>query len=86
MIAQMLISVGGIALTVLVAWALGFRRNPVLADAAEAERIAAQTLHGFQPIAADLAPDQRKAVVHGADGRLAFIRPLGDRWVVSLAS
>lgn len=85
MIAQMLISVGGIALTVLVAWTLGFRRNPVLADAAEAQRIAAQTLHGFRPVAADLAPGGRGATVRGIDGRVATIAPLGDRWVVRLA-
>lgn len=85
MIQQILISVGGIALTILAAWGLGFRRNPVLADTAEAQRIAAQTLHGFRPVAADLTVGGRGATVRGADGRIATVSPLGDRWVVRVA-
>ncbi len=85
MTAQLLISVGGIALTVFIAWALGFRGKAVLADAAEAERIAAQALSGFHPVAASLAADGRGAEVRAADGRVARLTPLGDRWVVRLA-
>ena len=86
MIQQVLISVGGIVLTVLLAWLLGFRRDPVIADAAEAQRIAAETLHGFRPVEASVEPGGRAAQVRGSDGRVAVIRPLGDRWVVRLAA
>ena len=82
---QILISVGGIALTVLLAWLLGFRREPVLADAAEAQRIAAETLGGFRPVAAALQAGGRGARVTGSDGRVADIRPFGDRWTVRIA-
>jgi hypothetical protein len=79
---QALISVGGIALTVAVAWLLGFRRAPVIASPDEAADIARHALPGFRPVATTLAPDGRGARVTGSDGRTATIAPLGDRWVV----
>lgn len=82
---QALISVAGIVLTVATAWALGFRRAPVIASPEEAVRIARDGLPGFRPSGATLTPDARGATVTGADGRTATIAPLGDRWVVRLA-
>ena len=80
--AQALVSVGGILLTVAAAWALGFRRDPVLASPDDAARIAADALSGFRPRDVTLAPEGRGATVTGEDGRVATIAPLGDRWVV----
>ncbi len=82
---QILISVGGIAVTVALAWLLGFRRTPVLADADSAQRLAAEMLHGFRPVTATLDSGGRAARVTGSDGRVATIRALGDRWVVGIA-
>ena len=83
---QAAISIGGIALTVFAAWGLGFRRDPVFASPADAERAAADGLPGFRPAAAELAPDGRGATVRGIDGRVAVVTPLGDRWVVRLSA
>ncbi len=80
---QLAISVVGIALTVAAAWALGFRRNPVIADAAEAERIAADALPGFRPVACEVEPGGRAARLTGADGRSVRIAAVGDRWSVA---
>ncbi len=81
-VVQALVSVGGILLTVAVAWALGFRRTPVIASPDDAARIAADALSGFRSRDVRLAPGGRGATVTGEDGRVATIAPLGDRWVV----
>ena len=79
-------SLFGILTLMLLARALGFARAPVLADAAEAQRIAAEALHGFRPVEAALARDRRGALVAGGDGRVALVRPFGDRWVVRIVN
>ena len=86
MIAPLAISIGGIVLTVLAAWALGFRRDPAFAAPAEAGRAAADALPGFRPAAAELAPGGRGATVRGTDGRIVEVTPLGDRWVVRVVA
>jgi hypothetical protein len=79
-------SLFGIVTLVLLARALGFAAAPTLADAAEAQRIAADAVDDFRPAEAVLAVDRRYALVAGADGRIALVRPLGDRWVVRIAN
>ena len=69
-------SLFGIVTLVLLARALGFAKAPVLADAAEARRIAAEALHDFTPTDAALARDRRGALVAGSDGRIALVRRL----------
>lgn len=76
----------GIVTLVLLARALGFARAPVLADADEARRIAADALHGFRGEEAALAADGRGALVAGSDGRVALVRPFGDKWVVRVVN
>lgn len=80
------ISLFGILTIVLLARALGFAKTPVLADAADARRIAADALHDFSPADAALALDRRGALVAGTDGRIALVRPFGDRWVVRIVN
>lgn len=75
-------SLFGIVTLVLLARALGFARTPQLADAAAAMRIAEDALHDLDAREAVLAADRRAALVMGHDGRVALVRPLGDRWVV----
>lgn len=76
----------GIVTLVLLARALGFARAPRLADAAQARRIAGDALDDFDASDATLATDGRGALVAGHDGRIALVRPLGDRWVVRIVN
>jgi hypothetical protein len=77
-------SLFGIVTLVLLARALGFARAPVLADAAAARQIAIDALPGFRPVETALARDGRGALLAGHDGRIALVRPFGDRWVVRI--
>ena len=79
-------SLFGIITIVLLARALGFARTPVIADAAEAGRIAADALHDFRAAEAAVATDGRGALVASSDGRIALVRPFGDRWVVRIVN
>lgn len=79
-------SLFGIITLMLLARALGFARAPVLADVAQASRIAADAIHGFDPVDTALALDGRGALVAGRDGRIALVRPFGDRWVVRIVN
>ena len=79
-------SLFGIVTLMLLARALGFAKAPVLADAAQASRIAADAIHGFDPVDTALARDGRGALLAGRDGRIALIRPFGDRWVVRIVN
>lgn len=75
-------SLFGIITIILLARALGFGKTPTIANTAEASRIAADALHDFRPAESALATDHRGALVAGTDGRIALVRPFGDRWVV----
>ncbi|KAB7646392.1 hypothetical protein [Polymorphobacter fuscus] len=79
-------SLFGIVTLVLLARALGFGASPLLADDGDARRIAADAIHGFAPADAVVARDGRGALVAGQDGRVALVRPLGDRWVVRIVN
>lgn len=79
-------SLFGIVTLIFLAKALGFAKAPVLADAAEARRIAGEALHGFTAVDAAVARDGRGALVAGGDGRVALVRPFGDRWVVRIVN
>jgi hypothetical protein len=76
----------GIALLVVLARGLGFNAQPKLASAAEAGTIAHDALMGFHADAVALAADARAALVAGRDGRIALVRPHGDRWIVRVAN
>jgi hypothetical protein len=77
---SLLLSALAILLLTALAWALGFRNDPVLdapAAAAEAEgRIA-----GFRAAAVALAEGGRGALLRGIDGSFALLLPLGDGWL-----
>lgn len=75
-------SVVGVALLVLLARLLGFARRPGLDSADLAARLAADALPGFAPAETALSRDGAGALVAGRDGRVALVRPLGDRFVV----
>jgi hypothetical protein len=79
-------SLFGIITLVLLARALGFAKAPRLADAHEAQRIAVDALPGFRAADAVVAQDSRGALVRGHDGRVALVRPFGDRWVVRIVN
>lgn len=79
-------SLFGIFTVVMLARALGFARAPVLADAAAAERVAEDAVPDFRAVEAAVAEDGRGALVAGRDGRVALVRPFGDRWVVRIVN
>ncbi|MFZ4690280.1 MAG: hypothetical protein ACOYLS_13655 [Polymorphobacter sp.] len=79
-------SLFGIVTLIFLARALAFAKAPVLADAGEARRIAVDALHDFDAIDAAIARDGRGALVAGRDGRVALVRPFGDRWVVRIVN
>ena len=77
-------SVAGVAVLVLLARLLGFARPPRIDDEALASRLAGAALPGFRPAEVALSRDGAGALVAGQDGRVALVRPLGDRHVVRL--
>ncbi len=79
-------SLFGILTVVMLARALGFAKAPLLTDADAARAIARDALHDFTPTEAIIADDRRNALVAGHDGRVALVRPLGDRWVVRIVN
>ena len=81
---MLLFSVIGVALLIGLARLLGFARRGGLVDAGLARRLAADALPGFQPADAAVSRDGAGALVAGQDGRVALVRPLGDRFVVRL--
>jgi hypothetical protein len=78
------LSIFGIATLVLLARALGFARNPPL-DAPTATAAAEAAVPGFVAATAHVDAATRTATVTGRDGRVARVRPHGDRWVVRLS-
>lgn len=78
----LLFSVVGVALLVLAARLMGFARRPGLASADLAARLAVEALPGFRAAETALSRDGAGALVAGQDGRVALVRPLGDRFVV----
>ncbi|MBB4632131.1 hypothetical protein [Sphingosinicella soli] len=82
MLAQALISVGGIALVVLLARWLGVRRPATVLDTAAAANFAEFTLAGFEAGEVALGADGGGALVSGRDGRFALIKLHGSRWTV----
>ena len=74
----------GIAARVAAAWWFGFGKLQPLVDAEAAKRLVADALTGFRPLDAVLDAEGRGALVTGADGETALVRPHGDRWVVRL--
>ena len=82
MLAQTLISVGGIALVVLLARWLGVRRPAAGLDAKAAVDLAEFTLAGFAAEDVALGADGGGAVVSGQGGRFALIKPHGSHWAV----
>ncbi len=79
-------SIFGIVTLVMLARALGFAKAPLLADVAEARRIAVDALNDFAATDAVIAADGKGALVAGSDGRVALVRPFGDRWVVRIVN
>jgi hypothetical protein len=78
----LLFSVIGVVALVLLARLLGFARRPQLADTALAARLASDAIAGFDPADTAISRDGAGALVAAHDGRVALVRPLGDRFVV----
>lgn len=78
--ATMLLSALGVLLLVGLAWALGFRSDPVL-DEAGAIAEAEGRLAGFRAAEVALGRAGRGAALRGLDGSIALLLPLADGWV-----
>ena len=76
-------AINGIFFLVVLAFLLGFRKTPTI-DPAQARRILVDALPGFAVAELCVASDGRGALAAGDDGRVALIRPHGDRWVVRI--
>lgn len=78
----LLFSVIGVAVLVVAARLLGFSRTPRVPSAELAARLASDALAGFTPTETAISRDGSGALVVAQDGRVALVRPLGDRFVV----
>ena len=79
-------SLFGIITLVLLARALGFAHAPELTGANDARQRAADAIPGFRAADVALTHDRRSALVADIDGRVALLRPVGDRWVVRIVN
>ncbi|MFZ4381064.1 MAG: hypothetical protein ACOYO0_03745 [Sandarakinorhabdus sp.] len=79
---MLLFSGVGVALLIALARLLGFAKREGLVDAGLAGRLAADALSGFRPCDVAVSRDGAGALVAADDGRIALVRPLGDRFVV----
>lgn len=70
-----------IAMLTALAWAMGFRTDPML-DEAAAIAEAEGRLPGFRAAGVALAAGGRGALLRDAAGQVAVVLPLGDGWVV----
>jgi len=75
-----LISIGGVALTIAVAWWLGRGRARTALDAHQAMAVAEEALVGFEAERAFVDAGGRGALVAGRDGRAALLKAHGDHW------
>jgi hypothetical protein len=86
LVAIFIIPAVGIITLVVLARALGFDADPLLGSRDEAAGLAHDALIGFAPADVAIDADARAALVSARDGRVALIRPHGDRWVVRVAN
>jgi hypothetical protein len=83
MLTEIAVSLAGVSVTVLAAWALmrGLPRPRI--DAVEAKRIAEAALAGFVAETTVVDAGERTALVLGTAG-IAVLKPVGDDWAVRL--
>lgn len=82
MFGEVLVSLGGIAFIVALAWLLGRDRASPVFLTETAKAIAEDALCGFDSETAFVDAQRRAAIVDGTDGRLAVLKPHGDHWSV----
>lgn len=77
--------IGVVFLVLLTRW-LGFARVPRLANPQRAAELVQAAVPGLIVAETALAVDASAALVAATDGRVALLRPFGDRWVVRVLS
>jgi hypothetical protein len=77
-----IVSIGGIALVVTLAWWLNRARPRPPLDEDAAKRIAREGLAGFEPVAAALDANGNGAIVEGARGEAVLLKAQGIHWSV----
>lgn len=78
-------SIFGILWLVVLAYLLGFRKQPTI-DVAQARALVANALPAFRIGTVEVASDGRGALLEGVDRRVAMVRPHGDKWVVRIVT
>lgn len=84
----MLLQLGGslvaiLALTGLAVW-LKLGGQPTIADAAEAAKLAGESMDGFAPVASAVSDDGTAALLRNAEGRILLLAPHGNRFYARL--
>jgi hypothetical protein len=79
-------SVIGVAFLVLLTRWLGFARAPRLASPQRAAELVQAAIPGLIVAETALSVDETAALVVATDGRVALVRPFGDRFVVRVLS
>lgn len=75
-------SVIGVAFLVLLTRWLGFAKAPRLTSPQRAAELAQAAIPGLIIVETAISVDATAALVAGTDGRVALVRPFGDRFVV----
>ncbi|MGB7406285.1 MAG: hypothetical protein WA906_11390 [Pacificimonas sp.] len=78
MLAQLIVSIAGIAAIVAIAWWLFGRTPSEPMTEEDAVRTARALLPAFDPVEAVCGRDGRGALLRGSDGGIALLRPVGD--------
>lgn len=84
LINTLLVPMALVLIITTIAYLLGFRKTSTLADNEAAALVVQQSLIGFKPGDVTLSADHRAALVRAVDGRIALVRPHGDRWVARI--
>lgn len=84
MLNDVLISIGGITLTVLLAWWLNRRDEAPRLDTEAAKALAGDALSGFVAEAAYVDADGLGALVRGRGGSTALLKRQGAHWTARL--
>jgi hypothetical protein len=77
--------IGVVFLVLLTRW-LGFAKVPRLTSPERAAELAQAAIPGLIIVETALSVDKMAALVAGTDGRVALVRPFGDRFVVRVLS
>lgn len=77
-------SLAGVAVLILIAWALGLGRGARIADEGEARELADNAIVGFEPVEIAIDAQGRGALLADAEGRIMLLAPHGANFAARL--